>query len=121
MPSSPRSRRLLGLGVCGVPIGVAPSVWPAASLHINSRSPETSLCGVIEGCDELGELLIGNAAQLADLDAAQLAGPQEVVDLVPADVQHLRYLLDGVCLQRLSHLLPVVGRSWAAPLFGHSE
>ena len=45
--------------------------------------------------------------RLADLDAAELAGPEQVVDLVPADVEHLRDLLDGVCLQRLS---PPLGR-----------
>src|SRR5229473_2416534 len=55
--------------------------------------------GLVERSDELGELLFGDPAQLADLEAAQLAGPEQVIDLVAADVQHLRYLLDGVCLQ----------------------
>jgi hypothetical protein len=35
-------------------------------------------------------------AQLADLDAAQLAGPQQVVHLVAAHVEHFRYLFDCV-------------------------
>jgi len=55
--------------------------------------------GLVERSDELSELLLSDPAQLADLEAAQLAGPEQVVDLVSADVQHLRYLLDGVCLQ----------------------
>src|SRR5271165_1608981 len=57
--------------------------------------------GLVERSNELSELLFGDPAQLADLEAAQLAGPEQVVDLVAADVQHLRYLLDGVCLQWL--------------------
>jgi hypothetical protein len=44
-------------------------------------------------------VLLGDAAQLADLDAAELAGPKQVVDLVAADVQHLGYLLHRVRLQ----------------------
>ena len=32
---------------------------------------------------------------LADLDAAVLAGAEQVVDLVPADVEHVGDLLDG--------------------------
>src|SRR5690242_8215142 len=56
---------------------------------------------VVERSDELGELLFGDPAQLADLEAAQLAGPEQVIDLVPSDVQHLRCLLDGVSLQLL--------------------
>lgn len=55
---------------------------------------------VVERGDELGELLLGDPAQLADLETAQLACPEQVIDLVAAHVQHLRYLLDGVCLQR---------------------
>src|SRR6266704_7014701 len=54
---------------------------------------------VVERGDELGELLLRDPAQLADLETAQLAGPEQVIDLVAAHVQHLRYLLDGVCLQ----------------------
>jgi hypothetical protein len=44
-------------------------------------------------------VLAGDPAQLADLDAAELAGAEQVVDLVPADVEDLGDLLDGVCLQ----------------------
>src|ERR1017187_4062461 len=50
------------------------------------------------GGDELGQVPVGDPAQLADLDAAELAGAEQVVHLVPADVQHFRYLLDCVCL-----------------------
>src|ERR1700730_17223590 len=80
-----------------LPLGSTPR------LHSMSRRPKTSLIdvGVIERSDKFGQLLFGDPAQLADLEAAQLAGPEQVIDLVPADVQHLRYLLDGVCLQRL--------------------
>ena len=42
------------------------------------------------------------AAQLADLDASQLAGPEKVIDLVATDMQHLGYLLNRVCPQWLS-------------------
>ena len=56
--------------------------------------------------------------ELADLDAAELAGAEQVVDLVAADVEHLGDLLDGVCLQG-HHLL----RSRVVPArllsFGH--
>jgi len=41
-------------------------------------------------------MLAGDAAELADLNAAELAGAEQVVDLVPADVEHLGDLLDGV-------------------------
>ena len=73
--------------------------WPPR--QDTSRSPKTSLSGVgvVKGSNELGELLFGDPAQLSDLEAAKLAGPEQVIDLVAADVQHLRYLLDGVCLQ----------------------
>jgi hypothetical protein len=41
----------------------------------------------------------GDPAELSDLDAAELAGAEQVVDLVPADVEQLGDLLDRVCLQ----------------------
>jgi hypothetical protein len=41
----------------------------------------------------------GDPTELADLDAAELAGAEQVVDLVPADVEQLGDLLDRVCLQ----------------------
>src|SRR5271166_2271049 len=116
MPWSPRSRRLLGPD--GVLIGMAPSCWSPLLAHCNSRSPKTSLlsCGIVfEGRNELGELFVGDAARFADLDAAELAGPEQVVDLVAPDVQHLGYLLDGVCLHGRSPP-PVAGCFWAAPL-----
>src|SRR6266508_3680211 len=53
-------------------------------------------------------MFVGDPAQLADLDAAELAGADEVVHLVPADVQDLGYLLDGVSL----HGLTSSGRGW---------
>jgi hypothetical protein len=31
---------------------------------------------IIESCNELGQLVIGDAAQLADLEAAELAGSE---------------------------------------------
>src|ERR1035438_9727294 len=58
-----------------------------------------------ERCDELGQVPVGDPAQLADLHAAQLAGAEQAVDLVPPDVQHLRYLLDRVGLHVISPLL----------------
>jgi hypothetical protein len=64
-----------------------------------------SLSCFLQGGDELGEVLAGDAAELADLDAADLAGAEKVVDLVAADVEHLGYLLDGVGLHVISSLL----------------
>lgn len=55
--------------------------------------------GFFEGCDELGQVLVSDPAQLSDLDAAEVPGPEQKVDLVTADVQQLRHLLDGVRLQ----------------------
>jgi hypothetical protein len=52
-----------------------------------------------EGSDELGQVVTGDPAQLANLDAAELSGAEKVVHLVPSDVQHFRDLLDCVCLQ----------------------
>src|ERR1700733_11691327 len=60
------------------------------------QSARLLLARAFEGCDELGQMLVGDPAQLADLDAAELTSPQQVVHLVAADVQHLRYLLDCV-------------------------
>jgi len=58
---------------------------------------------------------ISDAAGLADLGAAELAGAQQVVDLVAADVEHLRDLLDRVCLQ-----VSITSLGWAlaAPFAG---
>src|SRR5579875_3675528 len=100
MPSSPRSRRLLGLGVRAaqailLPLGLPPRPYTIAKTSLDVPSS----CGAVERSNELGELLFGDPAEFADLEAAQLAGPKQVIDLVAADVQHLRYLLDGVCLQ----------------------
>src|SRR6266581_2510614 len=101
MPSSPRSRRRFGLGVHAA-TGDTPPAWPGSPFPQYLKTPQDvpKSYGLVERGDELGELLFGDSAQLADLEAAQLAGPEQVVDLVPTDVQHLRYLLDGVCLQR---------------------
>lgn len=52
--------------------------------------------------DKLRELVIGDEAQLPNLDAAKLLGAEKVVHLVPADVEQFGYLLDGVCLQPTS-------------------
>ena len=41
-----------------------------SSFTLTQEVPRRPSCGVIEGRDELGELLIGDPAQLADLDAA---------------------------------------------------
>src|SRR6266568_7672172 len=101
MPSSPRSRRRFGLGVHAA-TGDTPPAWPGSPFPQYLKTPQDvpKSYGLVERGDELGKLLFGDSAQLADLEAAQLAGPKQVVDLVPADVQHLRYLLDCVCLQR---------------------
>jgi hypothetical protein len=63
--------------------------------------------------NELGEMPIGDSAQLADLDAAELPGPQQVVDLVPADMEDLRYLLNCVRLQFASP--PLRASRWMRP------
>src|ERR1700677_628891 len=100
MPSSPRSRRFLR-GFCCSSNGLLLSVDLAFLLIITQDVPRrpSPLGGVVfEAGDEIGELLLGDAAELADFDAAELAGSEEVVDLVAADVEHLGYLLDGVCL-----------------------
>lgn len=55
--------------------------------------------GLFQGGDELGEVPVSDAAQLADLDAAELAGADQEVDLVPSDAEDLGHLLDGVRLQ----------------------
>ncbi len=59
--------------------------------------------GRLESRYELGELGVGDAAKLADLDAAELLGAEKVVHLVPANVEQFGYLLDGVCLQLALH------------------
>jgi hypothetical protein len=71
--------------------------------------------GVVFECgDEVRKMPVGDAAGLADLDASELARTEQVVDLVAADVEHLRDLLDCVCLQR-HHLLGLLGLALAAP------
>jgi hypothetical protein len=53
----------------------------------------------------------GDPTELAELDAAELAGAEQVVDLVPADVEQLGDLLDRVCLQVItSPVRGLVGR-----------
>jgi hypothetical protein len=54
---------------------------------------------IFERGDELGYVIFGDAPQLADLDAAELTSPEQVVDLVTANVQHVSDLLDCECLQ----------------------
>ena len=66
--------------------------------------------GRLESRYELGELSVGDAAKLADLDAAELLRAEKVVHLVPADVEQFGYLLDGVCLQLPSPPLVVTLR-----------
>ena len=51
--------------------------------------------------DELGKVLFGNAPRFADLDAAQLTRPEQVVDLVAADMEHLGDFLNGEGLHSL--------------------
>jgi hypothetical protein len=58
---------------------------------------------LFEGGDEVGELLVGDAAKLVDLDAVEASGPDEGVDLVASDLEDLGDLFDGVCLH--DHLL----------------
>jgi hypothetical protein len=41
----------------------------------------------------------GDPAEFSDLDAVELAGAEQVVNLVPTDVEQLRDLLDCVRLQ----------------------
>jgi hypothetical protein len=72
--------------------------------------------GLFERCDELGNVPVGDPAQLADLDAAELAGAEKVVHLVPSDVQHFRDLLDRVCLQMVTSSGGGWRGSWSAPL-----
>ena len=45
-----------------------------------------SLRKIFERGDELGYVIFGDASQFADLDAAELASSEQVVDLVAADV-----------------------------------
>jgi hypothetical protein len=66
--------------------------------------------GRLESRYELGELGVGDAAKLANLDAAELLGAEKVVHLVPADMKQFGYLLDGVCLQLASPPLVVTLR-----------
>jgi hypothetical protein len=54
---------------------------------------------LFERGDELGQVLFGDATQLADLDATELTCSEQGVDLVTADVQHVGDLLDRECLQ----------------------
>jgi hypothetical protein len=80
----------------------------------------TRLSIVLKRGDERSEVLVGDSAQLANLDAAKLAGAQQEVDLVASDVQHFGNLLNGVCLQ-MPHLLWARVGYRAAPLVGHVE
>jgi hypothetical protein len=47
---------------------------------------DCSLGKIFERGDELCYVLFSDAPQLADLDAAELTSPEQVVDLVAADV-----------------------------------
>jgi hypothetical protein len=66
-----------------------------------------SLSG-FQGGDELGQVLVRDPARVADLDAAELASAEQLVDLVSADVQHFRDLLDCVCLHVLTSFCRVL-------------
>ena len=112
---------VLSGGISGQPfleVGVHPDGRERRIAHVDQRSTlfytrvSASHSGLVfEGCDELGQVPVGDPAQLADLDAAELAGTEQVVDLVPADVQHLGDLLNCVCLQRGLTSSRVVGWS----------
>src|SRR6266496_3848244 len=69
--------------------------------------------------DEIGQVPVGDPAQLSDLDAAELAGSEQVIDLVAADLEYFCHLLDGVCLH--AHLLwSWLAGSWCdSSRFGH--
>jgi hypothetical protein len=60
---------------------------------------DCSLGNIFERGDELCDVIFGDPPQFADLDAAELASSEQVVDLVAADVQHVGDLLDCECLQ----------------------
>jgi hypothetical protein len=53
-------------------------------LHALVRTVPVFWVGGFERCDELGKLGVGDPAQLADLDAAELLCPEKVVHLVAA-------------------------------------
>src|SRR3984957_1338774 len=63
------------------------------------RANDCSLGKIFERGDELCYVIFRDAPQLADLDAAELTSPEQVVDLVAANVQHVSDLLDCECLQ----------------------
>jgi hypothetical protein len=71
------------------------------------QSAESVLIDWFEGCDEVSKMLIGDAPQPADLDALELTGSDQLIDLVPPYVQQFGYFLDFVRLQ-MPHL-PLCG------------
>jgi hypothetical protein len=54
---------------------------------------------IFERGDQLGYVLFCDAPQFPDLDAAELASPEQVIDLIAPYVQHFSDLLDCECLQ----------------------
>jgi hypothetical protein len=58
-------------------------------------------------------MLTGDPAQFADLDAPELSGPQQEVDLVAANMEDLPYLLNCVRLHFASP--PLRAGRWLRP------
>jgi hypothetical protein len=50
---------------------------------------------VFEGGDEAGQVRFGDSSRFPDLDASELPGSEEQIDLVAADVQQVRDLFHG--------------------------
>src|ERR1700722_13716270 len=65
-------------------------------LRLSGRSDVTR--DVFEGGDKGGEVGLGDSSRLADLDASELPGSEEQIDLVAADVQQVRDIFHGVGL-----------------------
>jgi hypothetical protein len=84
----------------------AHSLLPLASADKSRAEPQltdtkVSRVSFVRSCrlDEFRQLLIRDPAEPADLDALELVSPEQVVDLVPADVKHAGDLLHCISLQ----------------------
>jgi hypothetical protein len=84
-------------------VGMEPRLDLSAAAGRRSLKAEADqplhLPAFLSPCDELGQLVTRDATQFPDLQATELVRTEQAVHLVPAHLENLRHLLNGVGLK----------------------